>query len=235
VASERSAPQPTSDVYRRRHAILNKLFSELETSGGELSETDRGICVDIDGEKIEFQIREKNRQIRLTPTGPNSYPSQELVGTGKLVFAIRTYLRDRRNEEWIETDTNPLENRLPQIINRLFDGARILSEWHAELKAAEELRQRQRAEREERRRLALQEQGRRVRLRDIAGDWRAANEIRNLIAAMKSQAYDGEKEIHGKSLAEWFKWADAAATSLDVTSQGPEGLFSIVGSTIASK
>jgi hypothetical protein len=83
------------------------------------------------------------------------------VGTGKLVFAIRTYLRGRHNEEWDETHSNPLENRLPQIIDRLFEGARILKAWHIEREQQQERWQQEAAQRAERKRLAKQEQSRR--------------------------------------------------------------------------
>jgi hypothetical protein len=147
------APAPLSDIDRRRHKILDGRFRVLEGKGAKISEAEKGLlCVTIDGEKIVFQVREKNRQVKvLQEDSRSSYRSQELVGTGKLVFAIRTYLRGPHNEEWGETHSNPLENRLPQII------------------------------------------------------------------------------VHGKSLAEWMAWAEAAADALDITRDGSEGLFSIIG------
>ena len=154
-----------SDIDRRRHAILDALFQSLEGKGAKISEAEKGLLrVTIDGENIDFQIREKNRQVRVSPEDRrNSYLSQELVGTGKLVFAIRTYLRGPHNEEWRETDSNPLESQLPKIVDRLFEGARILKAWHIEQEQEQE-RERWRQEaarRAERERLAKQEQKRR--------------------------------------------------------------------------
>ncbi|RUU88919.1 hypothetical protein EOB59_20710 [Mesorhizobium sp. M7A.F.Ca.MR.176.00.0.0] len=48
------------------------------------------------------------------------------------MFAIKTYLRGRFNEEFLETDSLPLEDQLPRIVERLFEGAEILKAWHLE-------------------------------------------------------------------------------------------------------
>jgi hypothetical protein len=86
------APAPLSDIERRRHKILDGLFRALEGKGAKISEAEKGLlCVTINGEKIDFQIREKNRQVKvLLEDSRSSYRSQEFVGTGKRVFAIRT-------------------------------------------------------------------------------------------------------------------------------------------------
>lgn len=228
----RTAPPPLSDIDRRRHRILDALFQSLEAKGAKIFETEKGfLCTTIDGEKIEFQIREKNKQVRVSPTDRrSSYLSQELVGTGKLVFAIRTYLRGRHNEEWQESDRKPLESQLPDIIDRLFEGARILKAWHIELAQEQEERRQEAARRAERERLAQQEQDRRQKLGELARDWRTASQIRDFVAVLKSKPFDEQKEINGKTLAEWMLWAEVAANALDAAQEGPERLFEIIGS-----
>jgi hypothetical protein len=225
------APAPLSDIDHRRHALLDALFQALEDKGAKISEAEKGLLrVTIDGEKIDFQIREKNRQVKvLLEDRRNSYLSQELIGTGKLVFAIRTYLRGPHNEEWRETSSSPLESQLPKIVDRLFEGARILKAWHIEQEQEQERWRQEAARRAERERLAKQEQRRREKLGELARNWPTASQIRDLLAAIKSKSFPSEKEVCGKSLAEWMAWAEAAADALDATRDGAEGLFSIIG------
>jgi hypothetical protein len=187
--------------------------------------------VTIDDENIDFQIREKNREVRLSQAHrQNAYPVRELVGTGKLVFAIRTYLRGPHHEEWRETDSNPLEKQLPKIVERLFEGAKILKAWHIELEQERERRLQEANRRAERARLARQEENRRQMLGELAHDWQTANLIHSLIAAIKLKPFDAEKNVDGVSLAEWLAWAEATAATLDLTRDGPERFFSIIGS-----
>jgi hypothetical protein len=80
-------------------------------------------------------------------------------------------------------------------------------------------------------RLARQQQAFRGKLEEIAENVRVAGEIRNLLAQVRSQAFDEGKEVCGKTLRGWFDWAEAAADALDVTKLGSEGVFDIVGRT----
>jgi hypothetical protein len=217
-----NAPSPLAEIDYRRYAILASLFQALEAKGAVVSEGDNGLArVTIDGEKIDFQVREKNRQVTLSPTDRrSSYRSQELVGTGKLVFAIRTYLRGPHNEEWKESDRNPLESQVPKMVERLFEGAVILKAWHIE-QEQDRLRWREEEERRaEQARLAEEEELRRKELGKLARNWRRANEIRAFIAEAKLHPFDAEASIHGKTLAEWLAWAETAAAALDKSREG---------------
>lgn len=50
---------------RRRHRIADCLLKSLERCGSAVSTTDRGLLVaDVDGSKVEFDLREKLKQIR---------------------------------------------------------------------------------------------------------------------------------------------------------------------------
>jgi len=226
----KTAPPPFSDIDHRRHRIIDALLRDLEAKGAKVSEAASGqLCVAIDGEKIEFQIREKKRQVKILPEDSrSSYFARDLVGTGKLVFAIRTYLRGPHDEEWRETDRNPLENQLPKIVDRLFEGARILKAWQIELEEEQERRRQEAVQQAERERLAKQEQSRRQKLSELARDWHTAGQIRNFLAELKSKAFDVDKDVHGKSVAEWMAWSEAIADRLDTTGDGAEGVFAII-------
>ena len=124
----RNAPPPWSELDMRRHRLLDAIFKAVEKRGGSISKGDKGLArATIEGEKIDFLIREKSKQVKVPPDDKRrSYMTTDLVGTGKLVLAIRTYLRGSHNEEWRETDGRPLELLLADFVDRLFEGAQIL-------------------------------------------------------------------------------------------------------------
>lgn len=92
-------PSPWSELDRRRHRLLDAVFKALETRGGAVSDVGNGVQrVTIAGQKVDFQIREKMEQSKvLVAEQDRPYYSRgfrtELIGTGRLVFAIKTYLR----------------------------------------------------------------------------------------------------------------------------------------------
>jgi hypothetical protein len=63
----------------------------------------------------------------------------------------------------------------------------------------------------------------------LAHDWRQSNEVRAFVAALKSQPFDTEATIRGKTLGEWLAWADEAIALLDKAREGAEAVFDIVG------
>src|SRR5262245_18666518 len=121
-------------------------------------------------------------------------------------------------------------SQLPKIVDRLFEGARILKAWHAEQEQEGERWRQEAARRVERERLAKQEQRRREKLGELARNWLTASQIRDFLAAINSKSFQRDKDVCGKSLAEWMAWAEAVADALDATRDGAEGLFSTIGS-----
>jgi hypothetical protein len=148
------------------------------------------------------------------------------VGSGKLVFDIRTYLRGRHKEEWREGKSNPLDSQFPKIIDRLFEGAQILRAWHLE---QEEGRRQAAAQRVEKARLAKLEQGRREKLIAATLDWQLAGQLREFITAIKSQPLELESAVRGKTVAQWLAWADSVADALDPLHNGAADLFNSIG------
>lgn len=232
----RSAPAPLTEIDHRRHRILDALFRALEARGAKISEGEKGLLrVTISGEHIDFQLREKNRQVRQPAGRDNSYPRQDLIGTGKLVFAIRTYLRGPHNEEWLETDKNPIEAQLPAIIDRLFEGAEILKAWHAELAQAEELRRKAAQRRAEEERL-LKEQGeRRQLLVTFAQKWQEAHLVRQFLNELRSMPTEVEAMVGGRSIADWLVWAEECVQVIDPTSTGVTGIFAKIANVKVEK
>ncbi len=182
---------------------MDAVFKELERRGGEVSDTGRGLQkVTIQDEKIEFQIREKLRQVKApSPYDPKSLRT-ELVGTGRLVFAIKTYLRSRFNEEYIDTDRKSLEQQLPRIIDRLFEGAEILKTWELEREAEREQWRQEAERRAEMERLAQQEEERWSRFVAATQAWKEANAITQLISELEKMPFASSEVIGDKNI-EW--------------------------------
>jgi hypothetical protein len=225
---ERTAA-PLSETDHRLHRILTQLLRALETRGAEVCENESGeIRVTIGGESIDFRIREIMRQERVF-SDDRRRSDLTLVGTGKLVFEIRTYLRGRHKEEWREGKSNPLDSQLPKIVDRLFEGAQILRAWHREREEAEEGRRQAATQRAEKARVAKLEQRHRDKLIESAVDWQLASQLREFIAAIKSQPLERESEVRGKTVAEWLAWADSVADALDPLHNGAASLFNSVG------
>ena len=106
----RNAPPPWSELDMRRHRLLDAIFRAVEKRGGSISKGDKGLArATIEGEKIDFLIREKSKQVKVPPDDKRrSYMTTDLVGTGKLVLAIRTYLRGAHNESGVRPMAGPL-------------------------------------------------------------------------------------------------------------------------------
>lgn len=232
-----TAPEPFDDLDRRRLRILDALFRALEARGAKISESAQGqLSVTIDGQSIEFQVREKAKQVKVVKgEGSSAYTRTKLVGTGKLTFAIKTYLRGSLNEERLETDKKPLETQLPAIIARLFEGAVILKDWEEERAREHQRYEAERKRRAELERVAEENEKRQAKLAELAGNWQTAQTMRAFIEAVKAVPHDADATIADKSIADWLTWAEAAADSLDVSGGGPERLFEVLGAVMAAR
>jgi hypothetical protein len=221
---------PWSELDRRRHRLLDALFKALESRGGAVSDTERGLqCVTIEGEKIEFQIREKLKQLKVPVAEKDRlyYSSgfrQELTGTGRLVFAIKTYLRGPHNEEWLETETRPLEDQLPRIVDRLFEGAEILKAWHLEQEQEREQWRQEAAQRAEQQRLAKEEE-RWTRFVALAQTWRTNQSVATFIDALEAMPHEPGAQAADKTVHEWLQWAKRRLGEQDPLAQGVADMF----------
>lgn len=222
---------------QHRHRLLDSLFKVLERYGAKvMQDKQRGLVVEIKGEKIEIQLREKLKQTQRPLTEeerrwrPDKTTRQELEPTGKLVFSINTYIPSGFRREWLETDAKSMEAHLPDI------AATIIALGPA---LAEQTRQRQ--EKERQRHLAEQrryeEQQRRKldrnrwrRLLEIAAEWREAKLAREFIAALRASGPDEEQTVGDQTIRDWLTWAEDRATSLDPVGRGTASAFQRVAS-----
>ncbi|MDX8518720.1 hypothetical protein [Mesorhizobium dulcispinae] len=224
-------PPAWTELDRRRHRLLDATFKALEARGGSVSDSGNGNqCVAIDGEKIEFQIREKMRHSKVAvPDSEKLYYSRgfrtDLVGTGYLVFAIKTYLRGPYNEEYLESDRRPLEERLPRIIDRLFEGASILKAWHLEQEQEREKWRQEAARRAELQRLAEEEEERWSRFTAAATTWKTTQAVAQFITELEATPYADDDAVGGRSVREWLDWAKRKAAEQNPLGNGMSELF----------
>jgi hypothetical protein len=232
----RLAPVPRTALDRRRHRILDAIFKAVEAGGGEITEGPKGLIrATISGEKIDFQVREKSRQVKIPKDDKrSSYLSMELVGTGSLVFAIRTYLRGPHNEEWKETERRPLEAQIPQIVNRLFEGAEILKAWRKERDAEGERWRLEREKRAEIERQRLLDEARKTELMKLAERWEAAQRLKSYLTNLASAQPPMDAVVGDKTVRDWFDWADAVVAELNEQAGSAVSAFSWVNSTRAN-
>ncbi len=227
-------PGDFSDADRRKHRLLDALFKAFERQGAKVHQGERYELFAVSsGEKIEFQIREKQKQVRrpLTAdeqrwrmTGDKDW-KQELAPTGRLVFDIKTYLPAGLKQQWVETDQQTIEDMLPDIVGTFIAAGPALVQRRREQEAAE--RERQLAERHR-----YEEQQKRKRdanrwriFQEMAQDWRAMATTRDFLNALRVCTADSSIEIDGRSLASWLDWADEWLARVDPMKNGVGTVF----------
>ncbi|WP_420267634.1 hypothetical protein [Halomonas lysinitropha] len=228
------APTPFTSVDRRRQRILDTLFKAIEKAGGKAIEEDRKkLAIELEGEAIPIQLREKNRQIRRSLTEDEKRWSWnagkdwklELQPTGKLVFEIKRYLPRDFRQDWLETDEVTLEACLPEIFNTLTRAAPLLA-----------LETQKRRERERLARIAeheryLAEQARKrddnqwQRFLEVADNWQRHERARHFLQALKQLDLDPDIMIGERSLGEWLVWVERRLTTGNPLNQGIDTLF----------
>ncbi|MDI5891834.1 hypothetical protein [Halomonas rhizosphaerae] len=228
-------PTPFSPMDRRRHRILDTFLKAIENVGGKaLEEERRSLAVELEGEKIPFQLREKQKQIRrpLTDTEKRWHRPgdkewrQELQPTGKLIFEVKRYLPSGFKTQWLETDEIPMEELLSEIFKTLRQVAPILAQ--------------QTRERLEQKRLSdiaaheryLAEQARKrddnqwQRFLEIADTWQHYEHARNFLEVLKQIDLTPDCKVGEKALAEWICWVERRIQAGNPLNQGLEAIFS---------
>jgi len=232
-------PGELTQADERKHLILDVLFKTLEKQGARIKQGERHeLLVELQGEKLEIQLREKHKQIRRPPTAEEKknwlYRDrsfvQELQPSGNLIFSIKTYLPSGLRQEWIESERKCMEEVLPDIVATLIAAGPLLVEQRRQREEAERKRrivEQQRYEEQQRRK---RDNNRWRRFVDIAKDWREIELARAFLAAVKQAEIDQEKEIGGRRLGEWLSWAEERISTTNPINAGAEAIFNSVAS-----
>ncbi|KXS38102.1 MAG: hypothetical protein AWU55_1761 [Halomonadaceae bacterium T82-2] len=198
-----------------------------------MEEERKKLAIELQGEKIPIQLREKNRQIRRPLTAEEKRWSwnagkdwkPELQPTGRLVFEIKRYLPTGFRHEWLETDEVALEACLPEIFETLTKAAPLLV-----------LETQQRLEKARLARIAeheryLAEQARQrddnqwQRFLELADTWQRHERARHFFLALKQLDLELDTMIGETSLGEWLAWVEHRLEAGNPLNQGIATLF----------
>jgi hypothetical protein len=230
-------PGELNGVDRRRYRVLDTLFKALDQQGGKAKEGDRGeLWVEMQGERIEFRLREKQKQVRRPLNDDEKRWAsrddkgwrQELVPTGKFVFTIKTYLPGNLRGEWIETDDVTMESLLPDVVATIVAAYPLLVEQrrqHEEAERQRRIEERKRYEEEERRKL---DNNRWRRFLEFAQRRRDAQLARAFLDELKMGNIDLQREIAGYTIEGWIAWAENRVADADPLNQGAYGVFEAI-------
>lgn len=209
-------PIRVSDNQKQRALrFMDSLTKLLRYRGHTISKEYHETSVNIDGIKIEIDLREASKRVSI----PTSYRSSELVPIGELIFKIGRYSRQK---EWRDGKTK-IEELLARIVAKLEiyaelektqkEETRIMQlKYKEELKQKEDIRKRRNDEVEKFNKLvALSEQYSKTIL------------IRQYIEAEKQNALS--KNILTPEKQEWINWATAKADWLDPLINKPDDIF----------
>lgn len=228
-------PSEFTETDRRKHRILDALFKAIERQGGKVVQGERGVLsAEVLGEKVEFQVREKQKRERrpLTEdekrwrsTGDNGW-KKELVPTGWLVFEIKTWqwpaglLR-----QWLESEKQPMEGMLPDILATFVAAGPLLVQQRKDREAAERERQLAEKHRYEEQQRRKRDANRWRKFRELAQDWQELAVVRDFLTELRSMDTDSAAEIDGRRVEEWIAWAEDWLQLADPTANGVDGIF----------
>lgn len=228
-------PSEFTETDRRKHRILDALFKAVERQGGKVKQGERSLLfAEVLGEKVEFQVREKQKQERRLLTddekrwrspGDNGW-KKVLVPTGWLIFEIKTWQWPTGlPRQWLESEKQPMEGMLPDILATFVAAGPLLVQRRRDREVAERERQltEQRHYEEQRRR--KRDTNRWRRFRELAQDWHELAAVRDFLTALRSMDTASAAEIDGRSVEEWIVWVEEWLQRADPTAGGVDGVF----------
>lgn len=228
-------PGEFTEAEHRKHRILDALFKAIERQGGKIKQGERReLFAEVSGEKVEFQVREKQKQERRPLTADEKRWrsaddkgwKQELVPTGRLVFEIKTWQwPNGLPRQWLESDKQAMEAMLPDILATFVAAGPLLVQLRKKREAAERERHLAEQRRYEEQRRRKRDANRWRGFKEMAQDWHELAAVRDFVAALRWMDIDSSDEIEGRSLGEWIAWAEDWLTRADPTSGGVDGIF----------
>lgn len=228
-------PGDFSETDHRKHRILDTLFKAIERQGWKVAEGERGVLfAEVLGEKVEFQLREKQKQERRSLTddekrwrlpGDGGW-KKELVPTGWLVFEIKTWQwPNGLPRQWLESEKQPIEGMLPDILATFVAAGPLLVQQRKDREAAERERQLAEQRRYEEQRRRKRDANRWRRFRELAQDWHEFAALREFLTALRSMDSPSTAEIGSRSVKQWIVWAEEWLQRADPTANGVDGVF----------
>lgn len=217
------APKFDGPLDQRRFKLLNAVFMALSKRGhgGSASERDGRIdataIVGDMGVDIDIVIAGKHRTVR---EYGRDVPARDLPASTPLVMVIDGQ-RDRPGETvWQDDAAGKLETRIAEIVARIIVAGE--ARFRRGLKEAEQRAEEHRRWQEQRRREEIERRNaERLKHLRTSGDLlRQAEDLRALIARVRSAAVAGSVGVDQARLEEWERWASAEADRLDPVLSG---------------
>jgi hypothetical protein len=231
-----------TDVDHRRHRILDSLFKALEKRDFKIKAAQHGqVYLETGRERIDFDLREKNRQIRRPLTADekrwgifNDRPwRQELQPTGLLVFSIKTYLEPGIKQEWIDKGEATIESKLSEIVSILLLAEPLLVERRRQREADEKRRHEQERLRYEAQLRQKCDDNRWQHFIDLAHGWKEAKVAREFLAEVETRLADKNIVLGDRTSSDWVMWAHERINARDPLASKAEAIFEDI-STITS-
>ena len=227
VASGMNWPREhTKPIEKRRLRILSTLFKVLEKRGFKPTVEARHlyeVSVYQGQEKIEFTLRERERQRRVELTKEQKKDPYNLgrtwkqvrEATGELVFRIRSLQYSIAQADWRDGPDHLLEDQLNAIVTGFIVAGEVLRRQR--LERQEVARRYAEAERErwKQEELRKKEAERVQELLRCVSAWRQAAEIRAYVQAVRTAAGTARRDIDEARLEGWASWALIQADRLD--------------------
>lgn len=216
--------------------IIDTVIKAFEIIGNKIILVDREsrssiTCVEINGERIPFYIKEIIQRIDHIPTKEEIRKQKEweyfsprrwdYLPTGNLTLNINVWQATRTRKKWSDTSSNKLDNQIKDFIEGTFVIAEILRQNR--IKDEEE-----RAKLEEKRRIQKEEENRQKaeeeqykNLEIEAELWAKSQQLRKYIKAIENIAVHPKcsEELKGK-IEKFSKWAKEHANNLDPLTNG---------------
>lgn len=216
----RVSPKSLSRALR----IMNTLFHALEARGYPVGMQDghnRSLGVRINGEPIEFGLKEKFRRIDHPDQKNPRLQSWErerhqYVPSGILFLKITQWGVDGLQKTWSDGKTSKLESCLNDFVAGLLKVAEAAKARRLKQEQEEQLRREAERRRQEETQKRQEELASRQKLEQEAASWAKSQQLRAYLSALKDMLIAKHGEIQSGSQADqWLTWAYQHADRLD--------------------
>jgi len=217
----------------RATRVIDAVIKAMESRGWKVSinthERDRKTYVTVLGQRVAFGVRETIKKVenepakavRSTYDGTLYTPYQTKYRdepSGKLSMVIRSRWEGSTAVErsWVETATQPLEQRLNEFMVGVVEYADYWREWDRRREENERLRQEAERRRVEEQRRHQLELARGEALESQVVRWITSQNLGEYIAAVRAKAEAQPGGLDSSSLiVQWLDWAERYRSTLD--------------------
>jgi hypothetical protein len=199
----------------RALCLLSTMVYAFEERGFKVeacSGTNSGSFVIINDEPLQFSLNEDTRKPdgRLVANSEQNSDGERVFET-RLAFRIHTYRAQGYRKMWADSARRSLEAQLNDLMPALVELSAVIRKERLEC-------ERRNAEIHEEFRQRDLERARRQQMESDLQNWRAAVDLRALIAQVSSLSSDEQK--NAPEVIRWLKWANRVASGNDPLHKG---------------